>query len=233
MNAKQERNEAEAGAEPRPETVHASRRRFTRAGLSASVVLGSLASKPVLGAAPYHCTVSGQISGNMSPRPGSAQTCVTGQSRSTWLTTMVWPSPIKRGSLPDVTCAFAASDEATRFNGFAASGNSLTPTFYNKVVNSACMVQLDDTTVPSSTMLQVLNTDPGTQSDPRFNLARAVVVSLLNSYESAPNYPVTAATIVAMFNATVNGVGKYQVNATVQWDRAQVTGYLQSLYPPG
>jgi hypothetical protein len=232
MNAEQDRNDAEAGLEPRSETINASRRRFTRAGLSASAVLGSLASKPVLGAAPYHCTVSGQVSGNMSPRADGNLTCVIGDPRSTWLTNLNWPSPITRGSLPDATCTFASPDSATRFNGFSVSGLSLKDSFYNKVLDSACKVQEESTGNPS-TMLQVLNTDPLVQTSDLFKLARAIVVSLLNSYQFAPNYPVTAATIIAMFNATADGVGKYQVNSTVQWDRAQVTAYLQSLYPPG
>ncbi len=46
------------------------RRRLVRSALAAPVVLSSLASKPVLGAEAYHCTVSGQLSGNVSAHPG-------------------------------------------------------------------------------------------------------------------------------------------------------------------
>lgn len=42
------------------------RRKLTKGGLAAPVVLATLASKPVLGAVPWNCTISGQISGNVS-----------------------------------------------------------------------------------------------------------------------------------------------------------------------
>ena len=232
MNAKQERNEVEDGAESRPETVHASRRRFTRAGLSASVVLGSLASKPVLGAAPYHCTVSGQTSGNMSPRPGDSDPCAVGNSLTFWKDG-AWPTNFTKGTLPDDSCEFPASASLLRgtpFNGFTDSSATLINTFYNKVNDkNKCKVQREEPTSNPSTMLQVLHT---TNTGDRFVLGRATVVSLLNSYQFMPNYAVTPTTVIAMFNATVNG-GEYQVNSTVKWNRAQVTAYLQSLYKPG
>ena len=54
-------------APARPGGVSASRRRFTRAGLSASVMM-TLASRPALA---NHCSVSGHMSGNLS-RPHAA-----------------------------------------------------------------------------------------------------------------------------------------------------------------
>jgi hypothetical protein len=233
MNAKQERNEVEDGAESRPETVHASRRRFTRAGLSASVVLGSLASKPVLGAAPYHCTVSGQTSGNMSPRPGDSDPCATGNSLSFWKNAGTWPGPnFIKGTLPNAQCNFPSGQnlsQGTGFNGFTAGNVKLVKSFFKKSENGVCTVKFDQSGLYTSkaTMLQVL---ASTDTDAVFELGRTIVVSLLNSEQFKPNYAVTATTVIAMFNATVGG-GKYKVNATVEWNRAQVTEYLQSLYP--
>lgn len=215
------------------ERIHASRRRFTRAGLSSSVVLGSLVSKPVLGAAPYHCTVSGQVSGNMSVRADAAQTCVIGSSRSTWLLPITtWPTQVTRGELPDKNCGFTGQTApGTAFNGFARPGTApLANAFFYSATGTgagqACTVGVG-TTANLATMLQVLNT---VTVGEQFELGRATVVSLLNSYSNAPNYPVTDATIIAMFNATFSG-GQYAVNTTVRWTRAQVIAYLQSLYP--
>lgn len=79
-------------------------------------------------------------------------------------------------------------------------------------------------------MLQVL---ASTSTDEVFQLGRATVVSLLNFYSNMADYPVTAHTIVAMFNATRDGLGDYVVNSQVSWNRTQVVKYLTSLYPPG
>jgi hypothetical protein len=234
MNAEQDRNHAEAGTEPRPETVHAARRRFTRAGLSASVVMGSLVSKPVLGAAPYRCTVSGQVSGNMSPRPGDNDPCASGNSLAFWKDALTWPAPsFLKGTLPNGQCNWPSGQSlqrGTNFNGFSAGSVKLVKSFFNKPENGSCSVQFDTsgTLTNKATMYQVLSS---TSTDAAFELGRATVVSLLNSVQFAPNYAVTTSTVIAMYNATVNGIGKYQVNSTVQWDRGQVTSYLQSLYP--
>jgi hypothetical protein len=213
--------------------VALSRRRFARAGLSGSVVLGSLASKPVLGAAPYHCTVSGQVSGNISPRPDSGATCVIGSPRSFWLTSTNWPSPINRGTRANSNCTFNGQTfiRGTNFNGYSNMGTpALASAFFNNAANGTCSVVLTTTANPPdpATMLQVLaNTNT---TDRLFEFGRTIVVSLLNSYAYAPNYPVNDATIIAMFNSTYLG-GSYQVNSTVAWTRSQVMSYLQSLYP--
>jgi len=61
------------------------RRSLAKGALAAPIVLGTLMSRPVLGAAPYHCTISGQISGNISPRPGGDENCwELGKSPGFW-----------------------------------------------------------------------------------------------------------------------------------------------------
>ena len=65
--------------------VNASRRKLTGAVLAGPVVLGTLASKQALGGVPYHCTISGQISGTASVRPGTTTLCDTlGRSPGFW-----------------------------------------------------------------------------------------------------------------------------------------------------
>ena len=62
-----------------------SRRRLARGGLAAPIVLASLTTKHAFASNLYHCTVSGQMSGNMSPfgpnkNPGAS--CATGMNRA-------------------------------------------------------------------------------------------------------------------------------------------------------
>jgi hypothetical protein len=222
--------------------INASRRRFTRAGLSGSVVLGSLASKPVLGASTYHCTVSGQISGNLS-RPGLAADCQIGDPPSVWaMPTTSWPSVFIKGALPNDQCGFTSASgsrpRGTNFNGYTPSGSvpPLINAFFNLGTGSgpsmACSVVVPPTTsTDPSTMLQVLATATAQPSDPQFVLGRVVVASLLNAANFV-NYPVTPHTIIAMFNATFGGGVYYPIggNNSVTWSRARVIEYLTSLF---
>ena len=210
-----------------------SRRRFTRAGVTGSVVLGALASKPVLGAAPYQCTVSGQVSGNLS-RAGSAAECgLLGDSPSEWVAATSWPSPFDKGTAPTTNCSFTGGGrvKGTEFNGYSG----LIAAFYFLSVDPpgsvprSCTITLAPQMNAAATMLQVLST---TDTNEKFRLGRAVVASLLNASRPGlpgTDYPVTTQTIIAMFNATFNG-GTYPVNSTTSWDRALVILYLESLY---
>ena len=56
------------------------RRRLAKGGLAAPVVIGTVLSRPVLGATPWTCTISGQLSGNMSGH--ETETCALGKSHS-------------------------------------------------------------------------------------------------------------------------------------------------------
>jgi hypothetical protein len=206
--------------------VDGSRRRFARAGVATSVLLGSLVSKPVLGAAPYRCTISGQMSGNASPRQGDGVPCSSlGSSLSFWRDSGSWPSGFVKGALPNSSnCTFnnGQNPQGTVFNGYAG----LQATFFFS--NSAgCPV--NSTSGNAATMLQLLHS---TAAGLVFDLGRATVVSLLNYASNPTNYPVSPSMIVAMFNATRAG-GTYPVNPTTSWSGTQVLTYLRSLYPAG
>lgn len=59
-----------------PQPINVVRRKLTGAALVGPVVLGTLASKQALGGViPYQCTISGQISGTASARPGENINC--------------------------------------------------------------------------------------------------------------------------------------------------------------
>jgi len=65
-------------------TPNTLRRKLVKGGLASSVVLATLASKPVLGAVPYNCTISGQLSGNTSSH-GVAPCNSLGKSSAEWV----------------------------------------------------------------------------------------------------------------------------------------------------
>jgi hypothetical protein len=208
----------------RARAVDASRRRLVRSGLGGSVVLGSLVSKPVLGAE-YICTVSGHASGNASAHPTDVN-CRVGQNVAAWLLSTSWPTGITRGTLPKPqTCSFTGQYvRGTNFNGFM----SLAATFYYSTVGgSGCAVRTTQGSNSSrATLLQVLAT---TNTDEVFRLGRAVVASLLNAAQY-PSYPVSAARVVAMFNAVKDG-GVYHVDgANLNLTRLGVIQYLETLY---
>jgi hypothetical protein len=209
-----------------------SRRRFTRAGVTGSVVLGALASKPVLGAAPYQCTVSGQVSGNLSHT--TSDSCRIGYKPSYWSTATSWPIPFTKGKLPSFQCAFnPATDRGTNFNGYTAGAATLKNAFYNLENdppgggNKSCDV-VTTTTLNPATMLQVLSTTTANDYGD-FHLGRVVVASLLNAAQFPTTYPISAQRIIAMFNATFPS-GSYPVNGTTSWSRAQVIVYLEQLF---
>jgi hypothetical protein len=233
MNEIHDRGDAVPGSNAASSGVDASRRRFARAGIAAPVVLGTLVSRPVLGAGPaYNCTVSGQLSGNVSS-PGNTVCSSIGSSKSFWLGSTTWPGAVIKGTLPNGSCSFPTPLVAgTPFNGFSTGTNTLASAFFaasSGGTNPSCSVVTNNVSGQNATMFQVLAT---TESGALFDLGRATVVSLLNAYSVGSSYPVTAATIVEMFNATHLG-GTYQVNSTVSWSEAQVIAYLTSLYPAG
>lgn len=114
--------------------VDEQRRRLAKGGLVAPIVLGTLLSRPVLGAAPYNCTISGQISGNVSSH-GEDQPCTTGLSPGYYkLSKHEWPAPYVYGGPPDGQCPVNASSTepatpGTRFNQAAALGSTFLDVF--------------------------------------------------------------------------------------------------------
>lgn len=205
-----------------------SRRSFARGGLTGTVLLSSLASKPVLGAASVGCTVSGQMSGNLS-REALTFNCKVGKGPGVWIPALSWPSPFSKGTLPQSDCSFGGGRvQGTLFNGWTPGGGVpalLSNAFFRVDPAGAATCTVMTTGTLPATMLQVLNT---TDTDPKFKLGRAAVCSLLNIAELGINYPVTYHTVIAMFNATYGG-GNYVVGG-VTWSQSRVIAYLESLF---
>lgn len=200
--------------------VSMGRRRFAKG--AAPVVLGSLLSKPVLGAE-YICTVSGHASGNASVPATADLVCDVGKTPDDWALEPNWPSGFTKGVLPaetGSTCTF--TEGATLFNGYAGLAN----TFYFST--TSCEVgTTEGTGYEAASMLQVLSA-PNTSE--LFQLGRAVVASLLNAAEENSNYPVSQARIVEMFNAVKNGGNYFVKGVNLDLTPIGVIRYLEKLY---
>ncbi len=212
------------------------RRRFTRGGLAAPVVLGTLASKPILGHAGVQCTVSGNDSANTSPRGEQVACSASGAGPNSWINTMSWPAPLTRGALtnnnPDIQAAsgtvfdeWILQGATNTYTMSAIFSQSLTTSAANTTLAKAYKVKSGNS---SATMLQVLLPAAVPTASAGNPLGVAVVTSLLNAF-SRPSYPVSPSQIIAMFNAVAGG-GNYMVGGVTPWNQARVLQYLQSLY---
>jgi len=205
--------------ENRPQ-INEQRRRLAKGGLAAPIVVGTLLSRPVLGAAPHNCTISGQISGNVSTHEQG--TCsLLGRSPGYWKNHFpTTPTP------------------APAFNSVFADAYSWKPQNSNVVLLAPATSAGTDDLQANPTLLQILQSTVGMR--PNFNypaLGRAAVACYLNASIGAPgnppwpDFPLKPADVVEMFNAVYAG-GTYQINPTTSWNVDQVMAYFESLYNP-
>jgi len=235
--------------------VDEKRRRLAKGGLAAPIVLGTLLSRPVLGAAPHNCTISGQISGNVSS-PGTPVDCGTlgaspgywRQDQKDWPNYLIYGSGMIDGSFKPIAIPTADGSrqdtEGTLFttagfaNVFQVKAENTTTTVTtgrgkNKQTSTVTETTYKITSYPdvslggNATLLQIVAA--GGNDNQLVSLGRAAVASLLNAYLFAPDYPLTPQDVVAMFNAVCTG-GEYQINSTTSWDKDQVMAYFESLY---
>jgi hypothetical protein len=205
-------------SEQRPNEL---RRRLAKGGLAAPVVLATLASKPVLGTEniPYHCTISGKLSGNTSSHHDTTNCQTLGYSPGYWKNHSSWPAPMMSYSPAAGACV-----------GSSPNVNQLFRTFFADVFRCNNGVVGDASSgIKPATLLQVLNTGGGLNDTAILALGRAAVASRLNALLFAGTYPLTPQKVTDMFNAVCNG-GSYQVNATTYWNASQVKTYFESLY---
>jgi hypothetical protein len=201
-------------SESRPK-INEQRRRLAKGGLAAPIVIGTLLSRPVLGAAPHNCTISGQMSGNVSTH-GTPVDCNTlGRSPGYW----------KENGVPAQT--------GIVFNTVFADAYS----FKQKNPTTVVLAKPGEAGFAANpTLLHVLQSAVGMR--PNFNypaLGRAAVACYLNALYGAPgnlpwpDFPLKPSDVVEMFNAVYAG-GSYQVNPTTSWNATQVETYFKSLY---
>lgn len=183
------------------ELPNSTRRRISQAGLVAPVVLATLTSKSALGAAPYNCTISGKLSGNLSTHGGPVS-CAIGKSHGFWKNT--------NKHLADWSFAGLQPNDPFTKVGFAN--------------------QYKHSNGSSKTMLQVLELGGGAGVPPYEALGREAVCAYLNAFRFAPDFPLTGAQVVSMFNAAITTAGFIPVAGAIGWDAEVVKNYFESLH---
>jgi hypothetical protein len=243
-----------------PNLPDPTRRRLTRAGLVAPVVLGSLASQPVLGQTPYHCTVSGHLSGNTSYRVGKGEDCTTmganpeywtgggtvalalvadGSSAATTVSTGVaWPLPYSPGTLPtrkgNDSCFYdgTSSAQGTLFSAAGFANVFFQVTAGSGEKNSTCNVVYSQSSVSGGKPATMLQVLMNASKSRDFEFAALAIASLLSAEnDEFPRYPLRRAQIVAMYNATQGGGSYFHTSWAGGWSRDMVASFLSSLMP--
>lgn len=202
-----------------PESIDVSRRRFTRVGAAAPVVLGSLVSGPVLATTPtqprppYHCTVSGKLSGNNSPtRTDRLYDCKKLGRGPKW-----WKN--RPGTFP------TGCTSTTQVNGYKGFSSRC---WRNSSGTVVCMSSCP-TGGRAATMMELLSSTGS--GDVAF--MRDAAAALLSADYTAlkPYYPLDAELAVKLFNDGMNGTFLDPVSGKT-WTKAGVVSYLAGLYDP-
>jgi hypothetical protein len=189
-----------AAAVPNP-----SRRRFTRAGVGASAVVMTLASRSVL--ANMACTTaSGFHSANMSHqgRPGDAPIMCDGLSYREWMATADW-NPPKTFSFQQ---AFGCVPRPDLIAGAPVTGTGITDTG-----NGSSTLLLQDATLQQAMF--------GSQTP---LVVKHLIAALLNASSGKSTYP-TLQSVKDIF-ADWNVNNTYQVSAGVKWTTEDIIEYL-------
>ncbi len=206
----------------RPHSTQApdlSRRRFTKGGLAAPVVLATLASKPVLGAS-YHCTVSGKISGNTSAPHGDGSCTVSGaKTADTWRNTPIsqWPAEAKND----------AGTSSRSFKNTPKNGSLKFSNVYKKPDNA------------DARLMDVLTSNLKAGA-PNPELGKEAVAAMLNALSldglgGPTHFPISATEVARLFNAVVNG-GTVEPTATYpgkRWGATEVLTYFKCINGTG
>lgn len=196
------------------------RRKLAKAGVAAPIVLATLVSKPVLGAATHNCTISGQVSGNVSTH-AQGDCKLLGTAATGWVDPATWPQCTY--FFTDCSAGHPVAADARLFSASPAGGGL--PKFVDAYNNSA------------SSAASVYEVLVGTGITPKgvasAELGREAVAALLSSLDtiSNPNYPVLPADVIDMFNsvAVVGGTYTPYPGAT-PWDAISVLNYFKMLH---
>lgn len=213
---------SDSASTPKTEHPDALRRKITKGGLAVPVVLATLTSKQVLGAA-HNCTVSGQVSGNVSTHAqGDCKTL--GVSVSGWSVLSEWYPCSYFFS----TCPGASAATAYLFMNTPAKSDW--PKFVDAYLKNG-------TSKP--TVVEVMNgttTRPAVTITPKarasVELGQEAIAALLSSLRATkgyPTYPVSAVDVVEMFNA-IASAGVYNTEFGERWYHDDVLNYFKMLH---
>lgn len=217
--------------ENRPQ-INEQRRRLTKGGLAAPIVIGTLLSRPVLGAAPHNCTISGQMSGNMSTHE-QGDCRLLGRSPSYY-------AGIAPSSWPNASADFLNNGNIRNFQNTPFSQTT-------KFANAFERYNTANQNTANANVLDVLQGDWDLNNNNRtlrvrlnqnfdtangIALGKEAVAAYMNAVDGTngyPNFPISGLQVVAMFNAVIVLGGKYDPTG-VNWGITDVTNYFASLH---
>lgn len=166
-------------------SVDLSRRRLTKSGLAAPIVLATLASKNALASPAYRCTISGQLSGNTSAPHDPNASCDLGPSVSDLRTNSGWGSVNK-------DAAFSTVFTINQY--YSKNSNGLL-----RKAGGASVASLND----------VMTIDQWVTNNNRPHdvpLARVAIAAYVGFIAQGANYPLTLLQIQQMFDYAFRSV---------------------------
>lgn len=200
-----------------PESIDVSRRRFARVGAAVPVVLGTVVSTPVLATnsstakPPYHCTVSGQMSGSLSrAQPDKGKACSSlGKPPSWW-----------KDNLPSASCT-----TSTVFNGYKGLASTC---WWDKTYGKVVYGGSQPANSRAATLRELLS---NSSADSNITFMRSAAVAVLNAQLNTlkPYYPLTVQGAVDLYNQGLVSSFRDPVTGGT-WDKARVMTYMRSLY---
>ncbi len=198
--------------------VDLNRRRLTKSGLAAPVVLASLASKNALASVPYRCTISGKLSGG-STHSTTEGTCDFGKSPTEWSDTNKnqWAANLMTGN------NIKLFSDIFSYTGFYKLKKKALPTDPDEWVAANLKAVAGKTGITDSLGNPFSDTA-------LLDFAADAVATIANYWGIAPDFPLTNVQIVAMFNTTYGNSSTYPYSPTVDMDRAAVQAYFKFLY---
>jgi hypothetical protein len=196
--------------DPEIRQIDAKRRRLTKAGLAVPAVLGTLASRPVLAAVPWKCTVSGHTSGNVSGH--ESETCTSlGVGQAAWAqvyatgpATSPSPNPNTETKIKDVF-----PDLTTDYF------------FFESVLTT-------DSSKPVASIYQILTyTAPAS-----LVYAQKALVLLLNANDNTDTtlYPLVELQAKNLFIAAATGANFVDTNPNITWPPEKYKAYIDLLW---
>ncbi|MDP2432187.1 MAG: hypothetical protein Q8O33_09160 [Pseudomonadota bacterium] len=207
---------------PKTDQPDALRRRLTKGGLAAPVILATLASKPVLGAA-WSCTISGQVSGNLSGH--ESEVCSNlGRSPATWDDYATsWP----QRAYFFTNLNFPGSRNARLFKDAPA-----TPTLAKFADAFTKLNQPGTNATVWDVIIGAISVRAG--SFATVDLGKEALAALLNALDGTagyPAYPVSKEDVIYIFNQVATTGSYMPEQSTVPWYAADVIRYFRSLHP--
>ncbi|MDD5390333.1 MAG: hypothetical protein PHD37_13380 [Gallionellaceae bacterium] len=189
-------------------------------------MLATLASKPVL-AVSWNCTISGQLSGNVS---GHGEECTNiGESASSLASnTYKYPS----NAMSMISVLFSDSPVLSTTNYFFISGESTDPT--TGIVSGGTLSFSSSGTQPSGSSPASINQILHLPTPSGREYAVKALVLLLNAKDiTDPSvYPLIRSQAERMYVAAATGGSFSDTNPTVDWSNAEVLHFVNLLYYP-